>query len=472
MSLLLLALVMLVIIDHFLKYRPQELIYYKNAHLFSMIIVVLEYQPEIDDLIKASQKSRHEYIFVSVNYALDPSDYEGVKIIEIQEEFSADDYFQIVPILSKGYQKGYQEATQNFLCFMNGSLILKDLKTIDHMANNLVEHQLYTIKESLPYRDHKEGYKLFIDYFRDMNITPEDINMNFFAIKRPTYDLVGISEHIFENANALAALLEKRNVSVIHISHSDAIGKKERKSDFKSYVSYWLDLFAQRPVLEGMKRMFLFLFAFHLFYFFLIFNPRWYNPILFIVVQLTLFGVMRQYIRHHFLQYILTPFYMLFFDGLLIVGWFKRLKLRFASNKEMPELPIDTEGEDATTEETAPQNEEELPKEDDTKQEAKPLKNDEIKEDVPPKKAEVKKDEPPKEDKPLKEDENKIEDKPTKKETIASEKKASSKAKPKPKPIESKGKAANDKKPQTSKETSKPKAKQTDTDIKEDKGTS
>ena len=347
MCLLLFALAMLVMIDHFIKYKPQDLIFYKNAHQFSIIVAVLQYHPHIEKMIDYARKSKHQFIFVSVNYALDPTAYDDIKIIEIEGEFTLKDQLRKTPILSRAYHVGYQEATENFICFINAELDFKDFKTIDHMANNIVEHQVYTMKESLPYRNYKEGYKLFIDLFRDMNISDDGINMNFFAIKRETYELTGAQDKVYETTTPFEKDVEKRNVSIIHISHGDSVTKTDNQKTFKEFIKYWYDCFTVRSSHKGLKRMLLFLLAFHLFYFFLVFTWNWYNPILYIIVQFSLFMVTRDYSKHHFLQYLITPLYMLFFDGVLAVGTYKRIKHALSEKKAKKEaIPSTIENEE------------------------------------------------------------------------------------------------------------------------------
>jgi len=343
MTLLLFALVMLVVIDIMLKYKPQGMIFYKNAHIFSVVVAVTEYTENIEELAEFARNSRHEFVFVSVNYAIDPTDYQGIKVIEMQEAFDEHATMVKTPMILKAYHAGYPYTNESFVLFMHADVKLINHKTMNHMANNLVEHQLYTIKEILPFKDHKQGYKLFFDVYRDVSLPDEKINPSFYAIKRETYELTGVHKQPLTSLLTLEQLVAKKNVNVVHVKHDQSLFKEEYPYPFKTYMTRFFDWFKTTEDFTGFRRMLLLLFAFHIFYVFLIIDLNWYNIILFVIAQFSAYIAIRRYARHHWLQYILMPFYMLFFDGVLLVACCKRFFYQKALKKQLnPHQAVDT----------------------------------------------------------------------------------------------------------------------------------
>ncbi len=334
---------MLTIIDIMLKYKPQGMIFYKNAHIFSVVVAITEYTENIESLIEIAKSSRHEFVFVSVNYAIDPSDYQDVKIIEVKEAFDEHATMVKTPILLRAYHEGYPHTTNPFVLFMSAEITLLNHKTINHMANNLVEHQLYTIKEVLPFKDHKQGYKLFFDVFRDISLPDEKINPNFYAIKRETFELTGIPRSPLTSLLTLENMIAKKNVNVVHVKHDRSIFKEEYPHPFKAYMTRFFDWFKTTEDFTGLRRMLLWMLALHLFYIFLLIDRHIYNIILLVVVQFSAYITIRRYTKHHWLQYLLMPFYMVFFDGVLIIAAIKRFFYQRALKKaNNPHQAVDT----------------------------------------------------------------------------------------------------------------------------------
>lgn len=372
MIFLLFILVFLVIADHFMKYQPQGLVFYKNAHHFSIIVAVRRYSDNLEDLIEKSKRSKHEFIFVSINNAMGHMDDKDLKIVELECELDQDAYIKATPYLSKAYNEGYKHASHEFLLFMDSMFVFENFKTIDHMANNLVEHQVYTIKETLPFRDPKKGYRFFFDIFRDMNLESDMVNYSFYAVKRNTYELTGVHEMNFYQAEDFEDTIAKRNVSIVHIKQDNTIHRFEPSMTHNEYVSYWFDRMKVKSRLVGLRRMLLFLLAFHAFYGFAIFDfimsgfSVW-NIAFIVLAPLVLYGAIRPYVGHHALNYALMPFYMVYFDGLLLFGFLKRTLHRHKNNKAAKVSALNEEDEDLETtedeiENNTPSEEEPLPK--------------------------------------------------------------------------------------------------------------
>ncbi len=332
MSILSFLLVMLVMIDHALKYRPHRLIFYKNNHKYSVIIALLEEPPHLDELIELAHKNNHEFLFVNVNQAIDASLYEEIKIIDL--DLDERTHPSTVPILNKAYLKGYEHANNNFLLFMNGALRFNESKFLTHMANNLVEHQLYTVKESLPKRTNKEGYKLFFDLFDDIETTSDHINYNFFSIKRSTFELADCHEELFEDVESFEKRLHLRNISVLYIIHNGSVDRVERHRLFKPYIREWFALYNHKANHSGLRRMLLFLLVFHVFYVFIVIDFRVVTLIFIPLVHAAFYLVIGQRARHGFLAFLLLPFYMLMFDAVLLTAVFKRLLFQRKQSKK------------------------------------------------------------------------------------------------------------------------------------------
>ncbi len=341
MGLLVFVLMVLVIIDHLFKYKPQGLVYYKNQHNFSVIVAVDRYTPNIETMMEQSKNTKHQFIFVSINGAIPEDEDTDVSIIQVDADFEREDYLKRIPLLSKAYKEGYKHAEHEFLLFMDDDHMFENPRTIDHMANNLVEHQVYTIKEMLPKRTAKEGYKAFFDLLRDMNLTDEMINYSFFAVKRNTYELTKAHETIFKNVDDFVETLSKKNVNIIHINHDCTILRRKESDIQESYMARWMTDLKVRNDIQGLRRMLLFLFAMHAFYA-LIAIDIWLNGfsvyfvILVLLVHIGFAVALQRFARHSWLTYVLIPFHMVMFDLFLLAGMLRRVFYRHISRRKKP----------------------------------------------------------------------------------------------------------------------------------------
>jgi len=326
MNYLVFLLLMLVIIDHALKYHSESLIFYKNNHLYSVIVVLLEEPPHFDELVSLAKNTEHEWIFVNVNDCVDSKLYEELTILDTQIDRSK--YITTPHVLSQAYMEGYARSSHEYFLFMNSALRFNEPKFITHMANNLVEHQVYTIKEVLPFRSTKEGYKLFFDLFDDMETTADKININFFSIKRITFELCGGHEEPFENSHDFHKKLLNKNVNILYINHNNAVKRVEKHKGFKGYTKHWITLYSHKSFHGGIQKMVMLLLAFHLFYLFMIVNFTFVNIIFLLLAHLAFNLIISRRANHSFLAYLLVPFYMLLFDGVLVIAQFKRLVFR------------------------------------------------------------------------------------------------------------------------------------------------
>lgn len=322
MCILVFLLVMLVMIDHVLKYRPQRLIFYKNDHKYTVVIALLEEPPHLDELIGMAEKSDHEFLFVNVNQAIDASVHPEITVHELSLEAAT--FPTSVPILNKAYLEGYKHASNDFLLFMNGALRFNESKFLTHMANNLVEHQLYTVKESLPARSRKEGYKLFFDLFDDMESTADRINYNFFSIKRDTFELASCHETVFNDVESFEHMMHLRNITILYIIHNGSVQRVEKHRRFKPYIHEWFALYNHKAAHSGLKRMLLFLLALHLFYVFAIIDFMLAVIVLIPLVHIAFYLIVGRRARHSALAFILIPVYMLLFDAALVIAIVKR----------------------------------------------------------------------------------------------------------------------------------------------------
>lgn len=328
-------LLMLVMIDHVMKYRPEGLVFYKNNHKYSIIVALLEEPPHLDNLASLAQSGVHEWIFVNVNQAIDSSVYSELTIVDVDIDFT--EYANKTEALSAAYLEGYKHTSHDYLLFMNGALQFTEPKFITHMANNLVEHQVYTIKETLPERTNKEGFKLFFDLFDDMETTADNINVNFFSVKRITFELCEGHTTPFKSARDFQEKLFSKNINVLHIDHSKALKKVEKHKDFKHFISRWTRHYAYKGTHGGLRRMLMMLLAFHLFYVFMILDFSYVNLLFIVVIHMTFYVIIARRANHTLLAYFLIPFYMLLFDWCLLVASLKRLKHTRKQHKKTKE---------------------------------------------------------------------------------------------------------------------------------------
>ncbi len=319
------VLALLVIIDHATRYKRQPLIFYKNDHRFSVIVAVTKLHIKLDRLFEIAENSPHEFIFVNVNAAIDQEFYEGAKIIEVNHYVDPDDPVPKITLLTAAYNEGAKHASMPFLLFLDADLSLESHKILGHMANNLVEHQLITLKAKYDRKSAKAGYKLFFDFFRDVNLTSDRINISFFAVKRQTYDLIGIGNQTYEDVASLEEDVAKRNVNIVHIQNDNAVEKVETFPRFREYIQNWLFHFSNRASRSGIVRISLYLLTLHAFYVIIIYNFHFVNLFLLVLIHAGFWLVTRPFTKHHPLAYVLLPFHMLIFDFFFFTGSVKRL---------------------------------------------------------------------------------------------------------------------------------------------------
>jgi len=333
MPLLFFFLVMLVFIDHAIKYKRQSLIYYKNKHRFSVVVAIVQYSYYIEKLFEFARESEHEFIFVDVNGSL-PDYPDDVRVFEVNQYIDPEDPNAKTKLLEKAYKEGYEHTENEFLLFLDADLHFENYKILKHMANNLVEHQVYTLKETYPFRDYNQGYKLFFDFFREMNVSSDRLNHSFFAVKRKTFELPGCQAKLYDCTEDFEEDIERKNISIVHIDHNHSVRKGEVEADLKSFLRRWIDQFAKRKENIGIQKMLLFLLALHGFYFAIVYDFSVLNLALLAMVHAALYLLSRRDMKQHPLQFVFIPFYMLFFDVFFLWGGLKRLFLRKIRKEE------------------------------------------------------------------------------------------------------------------------------------------
>ncbi len=333
MTLLLTLLVFLVLFDHFYKNKRVQLLFYKNDHRFSVIVAIRFYHQGLDHLFSIARQSKHDYIFVNINNAIVSEDYEEFTVHDLLVENDPREQAHIVEILSKAYQKGYPSHKHPFLLFMDAHVMIEKLSMLDFMANNLVEHQLYTAKETVIHETAEEGHLLFFDLLRDVNLPNDAVNFHFFAIKDETYCLNECPTKIYKTVADFEYDMSKKNITIMHIEHGGGLTYTTNTPKFKRQVTHMMDYIVNHDRLLGIGRMLLIMLAFHLFYASLfIFKTTdtqvmslVIHLILYILVHTALYLSIRVSSKHHPLSYIMAPFYLIWFDIILLVGLSKRM---------------------------------------------------------------------------------------------------------------------------------------------------
>ncbi|MFW5842060.1 MAG: hypothetical protein ACOCU2_02090 [Bacillota bacterium] len=333
MTILLTLLVFLVLFDHFYKNKRIQLLFYKNDHRFSVIVAIRFYHQGLEHLFDIARQSKHEYIFVNINNAIVSEDYGEFIIHDLLVDNDPSEQAYTIEILSKAYQKGYPSHSHPFLLFMDAHVMIEKLPMLDFMANNLVEHQLYTAKETVIHQTAEEGHLLFFDLLRDVNLPNDAVNYHFFAIKNETYCLNSCPTKVYKTTEAFEYDMNKKNVTVMHIDHGGGLTYTTNTPKFKQQVWHMMDYIVHHDRLLGIGRMLLIMLAFHLFYAMLIFDQLTsdnfvvslgINVVLYAVVHVALYLSIRISSKHHFLSFIMAPFYLLWFDGILAIGLIKR----------------------------------------------------------------------------------------------------------------------------------------------------
>ncbi len=200
-------------------------------------------------------------------------------------------------------------------------------------------------------RSKKEGYKLFFDLLRDMDMSHEMINYGFYAVKRNTYELTGCHETAIKEPSDFEALMARKNVNIVHINHARTIYRGEDVVSFKTFMNTWFTDFKGRKEITGCRRMLLFLLAYHLFYGYLITDMvlrgiTYHYFALIVLIQIAFFIVVRSYTKHHILNFVLLPIYMLYFDFMLMIGSIKRFFYQRKTKKLEKQYAKEHENED------------------------------------------------------------------------------------------------------------------------------
>lgn len=317
-------LVLLIIFDHLIKDKRHGLLYYKNDHTFSIVIAITSQHLTLEQHIKLARKSKHECIFVNINKAINKDDYKDLTIIDLAIDVNEYEDMGRMKYLAQAYHEGMKHTSHDFLLFIDDQVYFEPIKTVSHLANNLVEHQLFTGKEVLEKRKFRQGYLLFLDLFRDMNYPKGTINYSFYAIKKETYLLASGDKVIPDSVAAFETMIERKNITIHHIAHGKTLHRKVLDLPFKLNLKHY---FLQMRVLErllGAKRLLLYMLALHIFYIAFFIDFHLINFVLLAVVHMGVFLSVKNYVKHHPASYIFMPLYLLLFDFIYVFGLIKR----------------------------------------------------------------------------------------------------------------------------------------------------
>jgi hypothetical protein len=286
---------------------------------------------------------------------------------------------------------------------MDASNSINKSKTVDFMANNLVEHQVFTVKETIE-RDKGEFHLLYFDFFKDMNLEKSNLNYYFFAIKKSTYELAKCHEMVCENDEEIEEALFKKNIHIVMVDHGQAIHRVNTKHSFRNSLRLVNDYIVKSKRLIGLNRMILLMALLNVYYISILLAILGITDldIPYIIISLLMLHVLfylslREYAKHHVLAYIFAPFTLFLFNWAMIIGLLKR---KFATQTEdlvveeqpddLPEALLESESEETVSdesEETVSDGPEEKPLEENEKASEEPKK----KEPSKPKTAEEKK---------------------------------------------------------------------------------
>lgn len=317
-------LVLLVLIDHWLKNRKTELLFYKNDHRFSIVVAVRFYHDNLERLFELAKTSKHQFIFININAVVNPNDYPDCFFIDLDSKRDPSSQQDVTAVLSEAYRLGYKEMTKDFLLFMDANVIIHKAKIIDYMANNLVEHQCFTIKESLVREGLKDAPMLFMDMFKSINCPSECINYHFFAMRNQTYRLAKCHERVFERVSDFETELFKKNITTIHIEHENNIAYTLGSLAHLKQHQHAINYFAQHERLIGVRGMLLVLLAFHIFYASLVIDFSWMAIAAYLITHLALYLALKSHTKHHVFTYFSAPIWLLWFDGVFLFGLSKR----------------------------------------------------------------------------------------------------------------------------------------------------
>ncbi len=321
-------LVLLVLIDYWMKNKKTDLLFYKNDHRFSVVVAIRFYHEYLERLFEMAESSKHQFIFVNINEVINPKDYPNLSFIDLDSSKDPLAQQDVNTVLSEAYNLGYKEATKSFLLFMDGNVVIHKAKIFNAMANNLVEHQCFTIEESLVREGIKDAPMLFLDLFKSINCPNDCINYHFFAVRDQTYRLAKCHERTFERVSDFETELFKKNINIIHIDHQDSISYTLGALDKHKHHTHAIHYFANHERLIGIRGMLLVMLAFHLFYTGLVINFSWVVFALYPLIHVALFIALRKHSKHHTITYMSAPIWLLWFDGVFLTGLVKRFILK------------------------------------------------------------------------------------------------------------------------------------------------
>ncbi len=346
MAFLFALLAVLILIDHMIKNRRFSMIYYKNDHTFHIAVAIRYYHPRIDRLFELASRSKHDFTFVIINEAMSPKEFPDHNFVELTVDGDPTSPAYTVEALSRAYFLAYPDMRGDFLLFMDAEISIHASKILDFMANNLVEHQVYTTKPLIERLDFKDGPKLFFDLFRDFNQSPDGINMQFFAIKRSTYELAGGHDHVFKRSAEFDAKVFHKNISVVYIKHDGRIKRFGGYFEERHPYRYFIDDFAYGDNRNGRGKMALFLIAAHAFYIY----TAWTEPLLLIPLHLVVVFVsgmaLRYAVRYPWRVFLLLPVWIVMFDALYVAAQVSRFRAQSALKRAQKPLVSEDEHDD------------------------------------------------------------------------------------------------------------------------------
>ena len=346
MPLLFALLVMLILIDHYLKNKRFAMLYYKNDHTFHVAVAIRYHHPRLEALFDLASRSKHQFTFVIINGAISPKEYPDHTFIELSIDEDPTVPAFTLEALSRAYYVAYPEMDGDFLLFMDAEVAIHSSKVLDFMANNLVEHQVYTTKPLVERLDFKDGPKLFFDLFRDFNQVSDGVNMQFFAIKRSTYNLVGGPEHVFKRSAEFDAKLFNKNISMIYIQHDGRLKRVSGYFEAMHPYRHFIDDFSYGDNTQGRGKMALFLLGLHAFYIYTaITHPLFLIPLHGLIVA-TAMLTLRHSLRYPLFVYVLLPVWVIIFDGLYVAAHVSRFKCQRTLKCENPPVVNEEEHHD------------------------------------------------------------------------------------------------------------------------------
>ncbi len=318
-------LVVAVLAEQYFRNRRFEMLYYKNNHQFSIVVAVRYYRESLERLFEYAKHSQHQWIFVNINGAVDPDSYPNLTFKSLWLDADPLSMEKRVEVLSRAYSFGCQEATESFLLYMDAMTCIKNFKTIDFMANNLVEHQLFTVKPTRMRKAFKEGHSIYFDLLNDMNYDRNDVNFSFFAIKKNTYQLAGCDVKEYTRLADFEEDIFKKNISVIHVNHAESIEQVVEFDNYKDSLKFYSNSIVKAERLKGLSIMPLLMIALHTFYVLFVIDFGVLAVLLYLLAHLLIYLVYMPFLQHHILNYFLMPVYIVYFDILFAYAMIKRL---------------------------------------------------------------------------------------------------------------------------------------------------